>query len=136
MAGKTGEHEPKAVKEFGHCAEGAADAGDARALVQGQRGGNVADVVSHGARRLRHAPAGIGGKGLQVAAGAFGIQYTQGQGRFPRAGYPGDPYNFPKRDVYVDIFKVVGFCATDFYLVRHAYNLLWNQYPYINPYFS
>ena len=57
-----------------HGAEGAAHAGDARALVQREGGGDVAHLVDVGARGLPHAAARVGGQRLQVATRAFRVQ--------------------------------------------------------------
>ena len=87
--------------------------------MQGQRSGHITHVVRHGARGLGHPAAGIGGKGLQIAAGPFGIQHAQGQGRFPGTGHPGNPHDLPERDIYVQILEIMGFSAADFYVLGH-----------------
>ena len=73
VAGKAGEHQSEAVEKLRHRAKGAADARNARTLMQGERSGNIADVIGHCARRLRHPPPGVGRKGLQIAPGSLGI---------------------------------------------------------------
>ena len=73
MAGQTGVHQAQAIEQFGAGAKGAADAGHAGTLVQCQGGRDIQNIINRSPGRLGHAAAGIGGKGLQIAAGAFGI---------------------------------------------------------------
>ena len=107
VAGQAGEHQAQAVEQFGHRAEGAPDAGHARALVQRQRGRHVAHLVHLGPAGLRHPPAGIGGQGLQITAGALGVQHAQGERRLPRARHAGDADDLPERDVDVYVLEIV-----------------------------
>ena len=73
VAGKAGIHQAQTVQKLRSRAERAADARHAGALVQGQRGRYIQHLVHAGPRCLRHAAAGIGGQGLEIAARAFGI---------------------------------------------------------------
>src|SRR5436305_10726743 len=54
-----------------------------------------------------HALAGIGGKRLDVAPLAFGVDSGKGQGRLAGAAQPGNHGQRIARDFDVDIFKVV-----------------------------
>ena len=107
VAGQAGEHQAQTVEQFGHRAEGAADAGHAGALVQGQGGRYIAHLVHLGAAGLRHPAAGVGGEGLQIAPGAFGVQYAEGERRLPGAGHAGDADDLAERDVDVYILEIV-----------------------------
>ena len=77
VAGQAGEHQAKAAEQFSPGAEGAADAGNAGTLPQGDSGRNVEDFVDVGFRGLGDASAGIGGQGFEIAPGAFGIDYAE-----------------------------------------------------------
>ena len=120
MAGKSGEHKPEAVEKFRTGAEGAADPGYPWPLSQGQGSRNVKNFIYLRFRGLGHPPPGIGGKGLQVTAGAFCIEDAQSQGRFPGTGNPGDSYNLIQGDIYIYIFQIVDFGTTDL-------NNFWNM---------
>nr|BFF24870.1 hypothetical protein GCM10025732_28350 [Glycomyces mayteni] len=78
-----GVHEPQVVQQFGGGPEGAAHRGRAGALAQGQRGRDVLDGVDLGARGLGEAAARVGREGLQVAAGAFGVEDAEREEDFP-----------------------------------------------------
>ena len=116
VAGKSGEHKPKTVQQFRTGAEGAADPGYPWPLSQGQGSRNVKNFIYLRFRGLGHPPPGIGGKGFQVTAGAFCVEDAQSQGRFPGTGNPGDSYNLIQGDIYIYIFQIVDFGATDFYI--------------------
>ena len=120
VAGKSGEHKPEAVQQFRTGAEGAADPGYPWPLSQGQGSRNVKNFIYLRFRGLGHPPPGVGGKGLQVTAGAFCIEDAQSQGRFPGTGNPGDSYNLIQGDIYIYIFQIVDFGATDL-------NNFWNM---------
>ena len=123
MAREAGKHQPQAVQQLGKGPERAPDARYAGALMQGQRRGHITHVICQGTRGLGHPAAGIRRKGLEIAAGPFRIQHPQGQGRFPGPGYPGNPDNLSERDIYVKILEVMGFRATDFYVLGHWVSL-------------
>ena len=134
MAGQTGEHQPQTVQKLGAGAEGAADARHTRPLVQGQRGGHIQHLIHRGLGRLGHAPAGVGGQGLQIAAGPFRVEHPQCQRGFPRTGHTGNSHNFIQRHVHIHVFQVVHPRAADLDGVDHE-----NQPPYSNgffPYYS
>ena len=107
MAGKPGIHEPQAVQQLRTCAEGAADAGDAGPLMQGQCGRHIEDLVHGGVSRLSHPAAGIGGQSFQIPAGSFRIEDPQGQRGFPGPGHTGNAYNPVQGNIHIDIFQVV-----------------------------
>ena len=77
VAGKTGIHETQAVQKLRPCAEGAADARHAGALMQRQCRGNIQHLVHAGFGRLRHAAASVGGKRFKIAARTLGIQHAE-----------------------------------------------------------
>ena len=62
VAGQTGEHEPQGVQQLRPGAEGAADAGHAGPLVEGQGGGDVAHLLHVRPTGLGHAPSRVGGQ--------------------------------------------------------------------------
>ena len=62
--------------------------GHGRALVQGQGGGHVHDLVDVGAGRLGQAPTRVGGQRLQVTAGALSVEHP-GVGK-NNYGHPSD----------------------------------------------
>ena len=85
VAGKPGEHEPETVQKFSSGAEGAADAGHPGTLVKGQGGRHIQYLVNLCFCCLCHAPPCVGGKRVQITAGALGVQNAQGQRRFAGA---------------------------------------------------
>ena len=107
MAPEAGEHEAEAVEQLRRRAEGAADAGDARALVQSEGGGNVPDLVHLRLARLCDPAAGIGGKRLQIPARALRIQRSQRQRRLPRAGDARNGDQLAERNVHIDVFQIM-----------------------------
>ena len=119
MAGQSGEHEPEAVQKFAAGPEGAADAGDSRALVEGQSRRHVEHVVHISFGRLGHPAPCVGGEGVQIPPGSFRVEDTQGQGGFAGAGHAGDPHDFVQRDIYIYIFQIVNPGAPDLHLIDH-----------------
>ena len=107
VAGKPGIDQPQAVQKLCHRPESAPNAGHAGSLVQGQRSRDVADVVDVGARRLRHAPAGVSRQGFQVAPGPFRIEDAQRQGGLPGAGYARDCDDLVERNIHIYILQVM-----------------------------
>ena len=83
VAGKSGEHKPEAVQQFRTGAEGAADPGYPWPLSQGQGSRNVKNFIYLRFGGLGLPSPGVGGKGLQVTAGAFCIEDAQSQEDFP-----------------------------------------------------
>ncbi len=71
VAGQAGIHEPQRVEQLGRRAEGRSHAGYGGALVQRERGGDIAHAVHLRLLGLRHAAAGVGGERLKVAAAAL-----------------------------------------------------------------
>ena len=120
VAGQPGEHEPQYVEQLRRGAEGAADAGDPRPLVQSQGRGNIAQVLHLGLFRLGHSPAGVGGQGLQVSPGALGVEHPQGQAGFAGAGDPGNAYDFVQGNVYINVFQIVDPGSTDLNGLRNG----------------
>ena len=122
VAGKAGIHQAQTVQKLRSRAERAADARHAGALVQGQCGRYIQHLVHAGPRCLRHAAAGIGGQGLEIAARAFGIQHAQRQRRLAGPGHACDPDDFSKWNIDVNIFQVVDLCSTDQHLIDHVFH--------------
>ena len=122
MAGQAGVHQAQAVEQLGARAEGAADAGHARPLMQRQRGGHIQHVVHRGLGCLRHAAAGVGGQRLQIAAGALGVQHAQRQRGLARAGYPGDADDLIEGDIHINVFEVVHPGAANKHFIDHDFS--------------
>ena len=122
VAGKAGIHQAQTVQKLRSRAERAADARHAGALVQSQCGRYIQHLVHAGPRCLRHAAAGIGGQGLEIAARAFGIQHAQRQRRLAGPGHACDPDDFSKWNIDVNIFQVVDLCSTDQHLIDHVFH--------------
>lgn len=81
--------------------------GHAGPLVEGQCGGNIADLVHLRLFGLGHPAAGIGGKGLQIAAGALGVEDTQRQRGLAGTGHARNADDLVERHIYVDVLQVV-----------------------------
>ena len=107
VAGKPGIDQPQAVQKLCHRAERAPNAGHAGSLVQRQCCRDVADVVDVGARRLRHAPAGVSRQGFQIAPGPFRIEDAQRQGGLSGAGYARDRDDLVERNIHIYILQVM-----------------------------
>ena len=101
------EQQAQAVQQLGGRAEGAAHAGHAGPLVQGERGGHVQHLVHGGAARLRQAAARVGGERFKVAPRPLGVQHAQGERRLARPRYARDADEPVQRDAGVDVFQVV-----------------------------
>ena len=71
VACKAGIHQLQTVQQLRSCTEGAANARNTGALMQGQRGGDIHHLVHAGLCRLGHTAAGVGREGFQVSAGAL-----------------------------------------------------------------
>ena len=56
------------------------ECGDAGALMERQRGGDIQRLVHTGLGSLGHAAAGIGGEGFEIASGALSVEHTQCKG--------------------------------------------------------
>ena len=72
-----------------------------------ERGGNIEHLVHIGFRGLRETASRIGGQGLQIPAGAFGVEHAKREGRLPGPRDAGDPGYFPERNIDIDIFEVM-----------------------------
>ena len=107
VAAHAAEQQAQAVQQLGHGAEGAAHAGDARALVQRQGGGDVAHLVDVGARGLPHAPTRVRGQRLQIATRALCVQNAQGKRAFPAARDAAHAHQLAQRDVDVHVPQVM-----------------------------
>ena len=120
VAGKAGVHQAQTSQQLRARAEGAADARHAGALVQGQGGGDMQHLVHAGLRRLRHSSAGVGRKRLEIPARTLGVQDTQRQRGFSRAGHAGDADDLAQWDLDIDIFEIMDFCAPDEHGIDHV----------------
>ena len=107
MAAQTRKHQPQALEQLGPRTEGGADAGHRGPLMQGEGGRDIQHIGHVRPGGLGHAPAGIGGEGFEITAGALGVQDAQGEGGFAGAGNPGDADDFMQRDIHVNILQVV-----------------------------
>jgi len=76
-------------------------------LVDGDGGGEAVDVVDVRLVHLAEELAGIGGKGLDVAPLALGIDGVEGEGRLARAGKSRKYDELVAGDGDVDVFEVV-----------------------------
>ena len=85
VAGKPGIHQAEAVEKLSAGAEGAADTRDSRPLVECQGSGDIQNIIHISFCRLSHAASCVRGKGIQVSPGSFGVEDTQGEGRFSGA---------------------------------------------------
>ena len=121
VAGKTGIHEPQAVQKLRPCAEGAADARHAGALMQRQRRGNIQNLVHAGFGCLRHAAAGVGGECLEIAAGALRIQHAERERRLAGPGHARNADDLPERDVNVNILEIMDFRPADQHFIDHGF---------------
>ena len=122
VACKPGKHQPQTIEQLRKCTERAADAGNSRPLAQRKRRRYIPDIIHIRPFRLRHSPARIGREGFQIPAGSLRIQRTKCKRRFSRTGDTCNRYNLVKRDIYIDIFKVMNLCAA--YL-----DILWQHLP-------
>ena len=122
VAGKARVHEPQGVQKLRPGAECAADAADARPLVQRERRGDIEHLVHGGARRLRHAAAGVGGQSLEIAARALGVQHAQRERGLARAGNARHADDFVQRNIHVHVFQVVDARTPHENFVNHGVN--------------
>ena len=123
VLGQAREHQAQAVEQLRAGAEGGADARDAGALAQGERGGDVERLVDLGAGGLGQAAAGVGGERLEVAAGALRIEDAEGQRALAAAGDPRHGDDFAQGDRDVDVLEVVDARPADFHCADHAVSL-------------
>ena len=107
VAAQAREHEAQRVQKLGLRAEGGADAGYGGALVQRERGGDVLDAFDVGCGGRGHAAARVGGKRLQIAPRAFGVQDAQGERRLARTRHAGNAHEAVQGHVEVDAVQVV-----------------------------
>ena len=121
VAGQPGKHQPQAVQQFRSRAEGTADTRHAGTLMKCQRCGNIQRLVHAGPGRLCHPSAGIGGERFEIPARPFRIQHAQRQRGFAGAGHTRNSHNFTQRNIYINVFKVVDFCATNQHFINHTW---------------
>ena len=72
--------------DFGGGSEGGTGGGAGVALLHGQGGGEALDGIDGGRRKGLEVQAGVGGKGLKVAALSFRINGVEGEGGFAGTG--------------------------------------------------
>ena len=133
MPAEPGEHQAHVVQKFGRCAEGAAYVGHSGTLVQRDGRRHVLNAVDLGVGGHGHAAPGVGGKRLQVAPRAFGIQHSQRERTLSRTGDPGYRDLLPKRNLYVYVFEIVDSGATDLDLVYCHTSSVSERLPTIEP---
>jgi hypothetical protein len=107
VGGQPREHQANDVEQLGRGAERRADPGDSGALPQSKGGGYMADGVDIGAGGLSHASTSVRRQSFDIAAGAFGVEDSHGQGGFARTGDAGDGDEGIQRHVDVDVLQVV-----------------------------
>ena len=121
VACKAGIHQTQAVEQLCSRAERAADTRHTGALMQRQRGGDIQHLIYAGFGRLRHSAAGVGRQRFEIPARAFRVQYAQCQRGFAGAGHTRNSHNFTQRNIYINVFKVVDFCATNQHFINHTW---------------
>ena len=107
VAAEAREHEAQVVQKLRGGAEGGMHAGNAGPLAQGEGRRHVQHLVYGSASGLGNAPAGVGGKRLQVAAAALGVQNAQRKRAFARAGDARNAHELPQRHVQAEVLQVV-----------------------------
>ena len=119
IAGKTGEHQAQTVQQFRAGTKGAADARHSGPLMQCQCSRNIQHFVHRCLCRLRHAAARIGGKCVQIPAGAFGVKHAQRKAGLARTGHARHTHDFAQRHIHIHVFQVVHPRAADPDMVDH-----------------
>ena len=119
VAGKTGIHQAQTVEQLRSCAEGTADTRYTGALMQSQCSGNIQDFIHTGPGGLGHAAARIGGKCVQIPAGAFGVKHAQRKAGLARTGHARHAHDFAQRHIHIHVFQVVHPRAADPDMVDH-----------------
>ena len=119
VAGEAREHQSQAIEQFRPGAERAADARNARPLMQRQGRRHVQHVVHLRLRRLRHAPPCVSREGFQVTPRTLRVQHAERERRFAGPGHARDPDDLIKRDLDVDVFQVVNSCSAHQHFVLH-----------------
>jgi len=107
------EEHPQVVVHLGDRADGAAPAAGGVALLDGDGGADAVDPVDVGLGHPLEELAGVGGKRLDVAALALGVQGVEDQRRLPRARDAGNGRQAAAGDVDVAALEVVLASATD-----------------------
>ncbi len=105
-AGAGVEH-PQQVRQGRERPDGAAAAGGATALLQGDGGGQAGDLADLRRAGLLQEPAGVRGDGLEVAALRLGVERAEGEARLAGAGDAGEGHQRVAGDVHVDVAQVV-----------------------------
>ena len=120
VVAQAGGHEAQAVEQFAHRAEGAADAGHARPLVQRERRRHMLDRVELRFAALRDAAARVRGEPLQVAARAFRVEHAERERRFARPGDARHGHHFADRHLHIHALEIVHPRARDVDCLRHT----------------
>ena len=102
-----GVEQAQEVVYFGDGAYGGARIARSSLLFDGDHGRKAFDLVHIGAFHPADELAGIGGKGLHVAALPFGVDRIESQGGFPAAGKTGKDHQTVAGNAQVDVFQVV-----------------------------
>ena len=119
VAGETGIHEPEAVEQLGSGAEGAADARHARTLVERKGSRHIQYLVHIRLCRLGHPPSGVGGEGVKISAGSFGVEYAQGKGRLAGAGDAGNAHDLSQGNINIYVFQIMDPGTADQHFIDH-----------------
>ena len=110
---RAGIQQAQVIVNLGHRAHGRARVVAGRFLLNADRGRQALDHVHIGlVHELQELPR-IGAQALDVTALALGIQRVKRQAGFARARQPGDHHQLVAWQVQVNVFQVVGACATD-----------------------
>ena len=100
-------HEPQRVQQLRRRAEGGADARHSGTLPQGERGGNVANVLDVRPLRLRHAATRVSRERFKVSPRTLGIDHAQCKRGLSASGNARHADDLSERNVYVDVLEVV-----------------------------
>ena len=109
------------VVNLGDRADGRAGVFGGRLLVDRDGGGEAVDVVDVGLVHLPEELAGVGGKGLDIAALPLGVDRVEGEGGLARAGQAGQNDELVTRDGEINIFEVVHTGTLDVNFVLHRF---------------
>ncbi len=106
-ARQCGQKNLRVIGDLRHRADRGAGGFDGVALFDGDGGGNAFDAVRLGLVHAVEELAGIGRKGLDIAALALGKEGVKGQGTLARAAQAGDDDQLAERHVEIEVFQVV-----------------------------
>jgi len=110
---RAGEEQPQVVVDLGAGGDGRARVVAARALLDGDGGGQALDLVDIGLADLVEELTGVGRQALHVLALALGEDGVEGERRLARAREPGDDDEAVAGDVDVERLEVVLAGAAD-----------------------